>query len=82
VAVSYTFVGLSEGGNRDIGVMTEASYEQKMKRWQGWINTYLSSSRTWPQGFGAVEQRDAPDGGRLEASGWRSALSPGVRRVG
>ena len=44
--VTYTFVGLSEAGNRDIAVMSEAAYERKMKRWQGWISTYLSRSRT------------------------------------
>ena len=46
VAVTYTFVGLSEAGNQEIAAMSEAVFEQKMKRWQGWISTYLSSSRT------------------------------------
>jgi len=44
-AVTYTFVGLSEEGNRDIAAMSEAAYEEKMRRWQGWIATHLSSSR-------------------------------------
>jgi hypothetical protein len=46
VAVTYTFVGLSEAGNQDIAAMSKAAYEQKMSRWQAWISTYLSSSRT------------------------------------
>ena len=35
--VSYGFVGLSEGGNRDIAAMTEADYAAKMARWEQWI---------------------------------------------
>ncbi len=46
VAVSYTFVGLSEAGNREIGDMSNTAYEEKMKRWHGWISKYLSSART------------------------------------
>jgi hypothetical protein len=42
VAVTYTFVGLSDAGNRDIAAMSQAAYEQKMKRWQAWINGCLS----------------------------------------
>ncbi len=44
VAVTYTFVGLSDAANRDIAAMSEAAYEEKMKRWQEWISAYL---RNW-----------------------------------
>jgi hypothetical protein len=46
VAVTYAFVGLSDAGNRDIAAMSEAAYEQKLKRWQGWIETYLRSRQS------------------------------------
>jgi hypothetical protein len=42
VGVAYTFVGLSEAGDRDIAAMSPAAYEEKMKRWQGWIDRHLS----------------------------------------
>lgn len=42
VGVAYTFVGLSDAGNREIAEMSGAAYEQKMRRWQGWIADYLS----------------------------------------
>ena len=46
VAVTYTFVGLSDAGNRDIAAMSEAAYEQKLKRWQDWIETHLRSRQS------------------------------------
>jgi hypothetical protein len=42
VRVTYTFVGLSEAGNREIAAMSQAAYEQKMMRWQEWIDSHLS----------------------------------------
>jgi hypothetical protein len=42
VAVTYTFVGLSDAGNQAIAAMSQTAYEQKMRRWQGWITGYLS----------------------------------------
>jgi hypothetical protein len=42
VRVTYTFVGLSEVGNQDIAAMSEAAYEEKMRRWQGWITKSLT----------------------------------------
>jgi hypothetical protein len=42
VDVAYSFVGLSEAGNREIQAMSAQSYEEKMVRWQGWIQRYLS----------------------------------------
>jgi hypothetical protein len=42
VEVQYGFVGLSDAGNRDIDAMSQAAYEQKMRRWQGWISDCLS----------------------------------------
>ena len=42
VHVRYTFVGLSEAGNQDIAAMSAQSYEEKMRRWQDWINQHLS----------------------------------------
>jgi hypothetical protein len=41
VHVTYTFVGLSEVGNRDIEAMSAPAYEEKMRRWQGWITESL-----------------------------------------
>jgi hypothetical protein len=46
VDVTYTFVGLSDAGNREIGGMSQAAYGQKMERWQGWISGYLSGRST------------------------------------
>jgi hypothetical protein len=43
VRVIYTFIGLSETGNQDIAAMSSEAYVEKMRRWQGWITTYLSS---------------------------------------
>ena len=37
VAVTYTFVGLSDAGNRDIAAMSQTAYEKKMQQWQEWI---------------------------------------------
>lgn len=42
VGVTYTFVGLSESGNRDIEAMSERAYKEKMARWQGWIAHHVS----------------------------------------
>jgi hypothetical protein len=41
VSTSYGFIGLTAEGNDAIGVMTEASYAEKMKRWERWISQYL-----------------------------------------
>lgn len=43
VTVTYAFVGLSDAGNTDIDAMTQADYDAKMLRWQGWIEEYLRS---------------------------------------
>ena len=45
VRVTYTFVGLSEAGNREIAAMSGAAFEEKMRRWQGWIDGHLSGDR-------------------------------------
>jgi hypothetical protein len=37
VIVTYRFVGLSEIGNEDIAGMSQALYEEKMRRWRAWI---------------------------------------------
>lgn len=42
VRVTYSFVGLSEVGNRDIAAMSPEAYEEKMRRWQGWIEKHIS----------------------------------------
>jgi hypothetical protein len=42
VTVTYTFVGLSEAGNRDISAMTEQAYQEKMARWRAWITKALA----------------------------------------
>ena len=49
VAVSYSFVGLSDDGNRDIAAMSPSAFQDKMKRWQGWIGTCLSTAATRPR---------------------------------
>jgi len=43
VYVTYTFIGLSEVGNQDIAAMSPPAYEEKMKRWQAWIEAHLAS---------------------------------------
>jgi hypothetical protein len=45
VKITYSFVGLSNAGNRQIEAMSERTFEEKMKRWHGWIGTYLSRNR-------------------------------------
>lgn len=40
--VTYVFIGLSEIGNQDITEMSQQAYEEKMKRWQSWIEACLS----------------------------------------
>lgn len=37
VRTAYSFVGLSEQGNRDITAMTRQEYDAKMTRWSEWI---------------------------------------------
>jgi hypothetical protein len=41
VTVAYTFVGLSDGGNQEIAAMTQQAYDEKMGRWQNWIDAHL-----------------------------------------
>lgn len=41
----YTFVGLSESGNKEIAAMTQNTYDEKMKRWKQWINSHLEGQR-------------------------------------
>jgi len=40
-AVAYSFVGLSEAGNREISAMTQDAYDAKMDRWRVWIGSAL-----------------------------------------
>jgi len=42
VSTSYGFIGLTAEGNDAIEAMTDASYAEKMKRWQQWISHYLA----------------------------------------
>ena len=42
VSTSYGFIGLTAEGNDTIGVMTAASYAEKMKRWERGISQYLA----------------------------------------
>jgi len=42
--VGYTFVGLSEPGNREIAAMSETAFDEKMKRWEKWIGAYLAQA--------------------------------------
>jgi hypothetical protein len=41
--VEYSFVGLSESGNRDIAAMTRDAYDEKMARWTRWIADHLAA---------------------------------------
>jgi uncharacterized protein (TIGR00369 family) len=41
VSTAYTFVGLSEEGNRAISAMTALEYEAKMTRWTTWLEHHL-----------------------------------------
>ena len=45
VAVRYAFIGLSESGNRESEAMSEPAFDEKMRRWQGWIEGYLARER-------------------------------------
>ncbi len=44
VEISYSFVGLSPGGNDAIAAMSEAEYREKMARWSRWVNDYLAGT--------------------------------------
>lgn len=37
VSTTYSFVGVSDEGNREIETMTTDAYAEKMKRWQRWM---------------------------------------------
>jgi hypothetical protein len=41
VATGYSFVGLSEVGDGDIGAMSQEAYDAKMARWTEWIEHHL-----------------------------------------
>ena len=43
--VTYSYVGLSERGNREIAAMDENAYVAKMKHWEQAINGYLTKRR-------------------------------------
>lgn len=38
----YEFIGLSESGNTEIDALSQKAYDEKMERWDKWINEYLS----------------------------------------
>ena len=44
VEVTYTFIGLSDAGNRDIAEMSATAYREKMERWRGWIEQHLANT--------------------------------------
>lgn len=50
VSTSYSFFGLTAEGNDAIGAMTDASYAEKMKRWERWISQYLARQVTTVKG--------------------------------
>lgn len=43
VATTYTYIGLSEDGNREIAAMTQTDYDAKMARWTEWIDRHLEA---------------------------------------
>ena len=45
VLTEYTFIALSEKGNREIAEMTQDSYNEKMSRWANWINHYFEQTQ-------------------------------------
>jgi hypothetical protein len=47
--VVYSFIGLSEEGNREIEAMTQEEYQVKMKRWTAWIKDCLAFRPAGPQ---------------------------------
>lgn len=46
--VEYSFVGLSETGNREIADMTQDAYDAKMACWEMWINDYFRENSKNP----------------------------------
>lgn len=42
VSTIYSFVGLSEAGNREIDTMTQQTYDEKMSRWSEWVARHLA----------------------------------------
>lgn len=48
VLTSYSFVGLSGDGNREIVSMTQESYDWKMAQWSEWIARSLASGERRP----------------------------------
>jgi hypothetical protein len=48
VFASYSYLGLSEVGNREIDAMQQENYEKKMISWERWIRRYLSDSSPAP----------------------------------
>ncbi len=41
-SIAYSFIGLSEAGNREIAAMTQEAYEAKMSQWTEWIDRHLA----------------------------------------
>lgn len=46
--VAYSYVGLSEAGNKDAEGVTESNYAAKMEHWTMAINHYLKTGKTLP----------------------------------
>jgi len=42
--VSYTYVGLSADGNREIAAMKQDDYEAKLAHWATWIRAHLGAA--------------------------------------
>lgn len=45
VSTAYSFIGLSEAGNREIAAMTQQEYDAKMSRWTEWTARHLAARR-------------------------------------
>jgi hypothetical protein len=41
ILVAYSFVGLSEHGNKDIEAMSQSAYNEKLRRWSLWLRTHI-----------------------------------------
>ena len=50
VTVSYSFVGLSATGNREIEAMTQGAHDEKLECWARWIAGHLDGAAIEPSG--------------------------------
>ena len=44
ISVAYSFVGLSDHGNKEIDAMVQSAYNEKLRRWSEWLRTHILQS--------------------------------------